>query len=146
MKILRRSAAVATVWLLFNMVAMALWWGGFSASGGFRGGVQLAILAGFVFILLLDLVSTGWVLTRVCWIRAGGAEEGCQRGWLLVLGVLALVGMMGAKVMVDEIARETPLGGAGGEWVILYICLGLQLSYLVALISQKAGSSAATGA
>jgi hypothetical protein len=145
MKILRLSAAVATVWLLFNMVAMAFWWGGFSASGGFRGGVQLVILAGFAFILLLDLVSTGWVLTRVCWIRVGKVEEGCQRGWLLVLAVLALVGMMGAKVMVDEIARETPLGGVGGEWGILYICLGLQLAYLVALGSQKAGSSTSTG-
>lgn len=146
MKLLKWSAAVAIVWLLFNVIAMPLWWGGFSASGGFREGAQLAILLGFAFILLLDLVSTGWVLTRVCWIQIGKVEEGCQRGWLLVLAVLALVGLMGAKVMVDEIARETPLGGAGGEWAILYICLGLQLAYLVALFFQKPGPAASAQA
>ncbi len=39
-----------------------------------------------------------------------------------------------AKVMVDEIASETPLGRAGGEWGILYACLILQLSYIVVIL------------
>jgi hypothetical protein len=134
-------AIVALVCLLFNLVAMPLWWGGVSATEGLLGAIQLIVLLGFIYIILFDLISTGAVLTRVCWLRGEAPEEGCQKGWLLVLAVLAIVGMMGAKVMVDEIARETPLGGAGGEWAILYICLGLQLAYLLAVLFQRPPSS-----
>lgn len=142
MRAVQRSALVAGLYLLFNMVAMPLWWGGVSASGGFRGGIQLTILIGFVYILLFDLISAGWILTRVCWVRLEKKDEGCQQGWLVVLAALALVGLMGAKVMVDEIGRETPLEmGPGGEWVILYMCLSLQLAYIAAVLFQKPGSS-----
>ncbi len=141
MKTMQRLALVAIVYLIFNMVAMPVWWGGVSATEGFREAIQLTVLAGFVFILLFDLISAGWILTRVCWVREGGREEGCQKGWLFLLAAVAIVGMMGAKVMVDEIARETPLGGASGEWVILYICLGLQLAYLGAVVFQRRPSS-----
>ena len=141
-KAVQRSALVALIYLLFNMVAMPLWGGGISATGGARGGIQLTILIGFVYILLFDLISTGWILTRVCWMRQERRDEGCQQGWLVVLAVLAIVGLMGAKVMVDEIGRETPLElGAGGEWVILYMCLSLQLAYIAAVLFQRSGSS-----
>lgn len=141
MKTMQRFSLVALFYLLFNMVAMPLWWGGVSATEGFREAIQLTVLAGFVYIILFDLISTGWIMTRVCWIKGSGREEGCQKGWLLLLATVALVGMMGAKVMVDEIARETPLGGGGGEWVILYVCLGLQLAYLLALVFQASRTS-----
>jgi hypothetical protein len=142
---IKSFALVAGILLLFNMVALPLWWGGVSASGGFLGFIQLTMLAGFILILLFDLLSTGWFLTQVCWVSEQRKEEGCQKGWLLVLAVLALVGMMGAKVMVDEIARETPLGGAAGEWVVLYVCLSLQLSYIIAALVQRSGSQEGKG-
>jgi hypothetical protein len=129
-------ALVAGTCLAFNMAVMPFWWGGVSASGGFLGTVQLVILIGFVIVLLFDLLSIGWVLTRICWIPDLRREEGCQKGWLLVLALLAMVGMMGAKVMVDEIARETPLGGGAGEWVVLYVCLSMQLAYIIAVLLQ----------
>jgi hypothetical protein len=138
---MRLSATVALVCLAFNLVAMPLWWGGISATSGFLGAIQLIVLLGFIYIIVFDLISTGWVLTRVCWLRGEAPEEGCQKGWLLVLAILAIVGMMGAKVMVDEIARETPVGGAGGEWAVLYVCLGLQLAYLLGVLFQKTPSS-----
>lgn len=140
MKTMQRFALIGLFYLVFNMVAMPLWWGGVSATEGFREAIQLTVLAGFIYIALFDLISTGWIMTRVCWVREGGREEGCQKGWLLVLAAVALVALMGAKVMVDEIARETAMGGGGGEWVILYICLALQFAYLVALIAQGRGS------
>jgi len=116
---------------------MPLAWGGVNASGGLRGAVQEAILVGFALVFLFDLISLAWVsLTR----RTGKAKE--PPGVLLVLGALALVALMGAKVMVDEIARETPLGGAGGEWGVLYAALILQLSYIILVFSRaKAGKS-----
>jgi hypothetical protein len=142
---MKRFALVSGTLLLFNMVALPFWWGGVSVSGGFLGFIQYTILAGFIFILLFDLLSAGWVLTQVCWVSGQRREEGCQKGWLLVLAVLAVAGMMGAKVMVDEIARETPLGGAAGEWVVLYVCLSLQLSYIIAALLQKSGSQEGEG-
>lgn len=146
MRAVKRSALVAGLYLLFNMVAMPLWWGGVSATGGVRGGIQLTVLIGFVYILLFDLISTGWILTRVCWLRPERMDEGCQQGWLVVLAVLALVGMMGAKVMVDEIGRETPLEmGAAGEWAILYVCLSLQLAFIAAVLFQRQGPSNSAG-
>jgi len=42
--------------------------------------------------------------------------------------------MMGAKVMVDEIAMETPLGRDGVEWGILYALLILQLAYILVVL------------
>lgn len=59
--------------------------------------------------------------------------------WLIfnMLALVATVGLAGAKVMVDEIARETPLGTAAGEWVILYICLTFQLAYILAFLVYR---------
>jgi hypothetical protein len=122
-------ASAAGLWLLFNLVALPLAWGGVSASGGTLGAIQLLILLGFLLVLVFDLVSLAWVSLR------GKAQMGGETaGGLVVLGVLALIAMMGAKVMVDEIARETPLGGAGGEWGVLYACLILQLSYILGVL------------
>lgn len=146
MKGVRWLGWVASLWLLFNMVAMPTAWGGANASGGLRGGIQLAILIGFILILFFDLLSGGMILIRSCWREGTVGGERCVSGWLLVLAFLALIGLAGAKVLVDEIARETPLGGTGGEWVVLFICLSLQLAYLVAfLFSRPAAREAGRG-
>lgn len=144
MRAVRGLSLIGGIWLVLNLFAMPLWWGGYSASEGSRGVVQLVILVGFAYVLLFDLLSIVYFLTRTCWIRGDAVEEGCQKGWLVVLAVLALVGLMGVKVMVDEIARETPLGRGGGEWVVLYICLGLQLAYLAAAAFHRPGSTPST--
>jgi len=145
-KAMKRFALLAAFFLLVNMVAMPFLWGGYSATEDPLRTAQMAILAGFAYIVVYDLVSTGFVLTRVCWMKEASGEEGCQKGWILVLAVLAFVGMMGAKVMVDEIGRETPLGmSAGGEWVILYLCLGLQLAFLLAILLQRDRSNPRPG-
>jgi len=139
MKFMRGTAGVLGVWLLFNLVAMPLWWGGMVAPAGPRHWAQVTILIGFGLLLLFDLISGALLFFRSCVCR--GALEGdlgrqpCHDGWLLVLAVLAVMGLAGAKVMVDEIGRETVLGWAGGgEWGILYTCLTLQLAYLLALL------------
>ena len=134
MNAMKWFALVAGLWLVFNMVALGPGWGGVSVTGGVLGGIQLFILIGFVFVFLFDVLSAGWILAGGCWRRDPDPEEACQSGWLLVLAVLALIGLMGAKVMVDEIARETPMGSGGGEWVVLYICLTLQLAYIAGVL------------
>ena len=128
MNVLRWSALVATVWLVYNMVVIWAWWGGVNATEGIVGTLQVVVLVGFVYLLLFDLGSAVWILARSCWGRTDG-QEACEAGWLLVLAVMALVGLAGGKGMGDEIAREQPLGRAGGEWGILYILLTVQLAY-----------------
>ena len=113
--LLRWFAALSGAWLLFNLVAMPLAWGGINAEGGGQWWVQLVILLGFVVIFIFDLVSAGMILTRACWLRGDLGGKRCESGWLVVLAALGVVGLAGAKVMVDEIGRETPIGwGVGG--------------------------------
>jgi hypothetical protein len=140
---LRWFALVAGIWLLFNLIAMPLWWGGVNASGGVLGAIQVAVLVGFVVILLFDVVSVGWLMTRLCWVQGDTPDQRCEKGWLLVLGFLAFIGLMGGKVMVDEIARETPLGAGGGEWVVLYVCMTIQAGYILGVFLQGRGKRSA---
>ena len=127
--VLFACAAVVGLWLLFNLVAMPIAWGGVNATGGTLGVIQTIILTGFILSVLFDFVSLGWVSFR------GKAVLGPRpSGGIVALGIGALTAMMAAKVMVDEIARETPLGRAGGEWGILYACLILQLSYILVIL------------
>jgi hypothetical protein len=138
MRTVKIFGLLAVLLLAFNLVVMPFWWGGNAVSEGPLHLAQLAILLGFLYVFLFDLASAAFVLTRICWLVDGEGEEGCQKGWLLVLATLALVGMAGAKVMVDEIGRETILGiGAEGEWAVLYVCLGLQMAYLLAILVQR---------
>jgi len=145
MRKMKRFGLVALILLTFNLVVMPFWWSGNAAIEGPLHLAQLAILFGFLYIFLFDLASAAFVLTRICWLVEGEGEDGCQKGWLLVLATLALVGMAGAKVMVDEIGRETLLGmGAGGAWAVLYTCLGLQLAYLLAFLVQRERTTTST--
>ncbi|MBT8395387.1 MAG: hypothetical protein HKO65_04640 [Gemmatimonadetes bacterium] len=129
-------AAVVGLWLLFNLVAMPIAWGGVNATEGTLGLIQTIILMGFVLIVLFDFLSLGWVSFRGKTILGPGASGG-----IVALGIGALTAMMAAKVMVDEIARETPLGRAGGEWGILYACMILQLSYILVVLFRTKPSS-----
>lgn len=127
-------AALAGIWLLFNLVAMPLAWGGVNANAGPLAVAQTVILLGFVLVLLFDLISLGWLSGQM---RRPG-EAGSTAG-ALVLGALALVALMGSKVMVDEIARETPMGGARGEWIILYLLLLFHLAYILVVARRAWG-------
>lgn len=124
-------AAIAGLCLLFNFVAIPLGWGGTNADGGILGAIQLGIGLGFCLIILFDILSLGWLL------RGGEGHRGqATAGGLIALGILSVVALMGAKVMVDEIARETPLGRAGGEWGMLYVFLTIQLAYIIMVFSR----------
>ena len=75
-------------------------------------------------------------LVSLFWIARSNraAYGGSGLSWLHLFGLLAFVGLMGAKVMVDEIVRETPSGGAGGEWGMLNALLILQLSFIIVVL------------
>jgi hypothetical protein len=129
-------AAASGLWLLFNLVAMPLAWGGVNARDGVLWAIQSGILVGFLLVLFFDLASIGWLFRR------NRAQGGTGLDPLHLFAGVTLVAMMGAKVMVDEIARETPLNGAGGEWGILYALLILQLTYIIVVLFRAKSTKA----
>jgi hypothetical protein len=62
--------------------------------------------------------------------RTDRGGSGLPDAALLILGTVCLLGFVGEKVMLDEIARESGLGwGTTGEWIALYAGFSLQLVY-----------------
>ncbi len=60
---------------------------------------------------------------------------------MLAFAVFSMSMMLGAKEMVDEIGRETPLGWeSNGEWIILFCCLTVQLIFIVLAIARLTSS------
>jgi len=101
----------------------------FLDKGNLTTGGEMGILIAFVCVLVFHLVSLLWLLSL---------PAGVPR-WLLVLGALCLLLLLGEKVMVDEIAREYSLHWeVTGEWVILYVFLTIQWLYSV-MILRPAG-------
>jgi hypothetical protein len=55
------------------------------------------------------------------------------------LGVFCVLLFAVEKVLVDEVAHEWVLeGGAPGEWRILYLCLSVQMVYVLITIWKSA--------
>jgi hypothetical protein len=95
--------------------------------------VEILILVGFGLVVLCDVASFLWVLSRLR--QSGKASIGDIA--MLGLGVLCLFLLIGEKVMVDEIAREYRLGWEVlGEWIILYVLLTIQLIYNLVILLQ----------
>jgi hypothetical protein len=134
-------AILCTGWFLFNVVAMPIYTQEiFLERGTISTGGEMAVLVGFVLVLVFDIVSVMWVSWRVrCARVAYRGDKG-----VLALGVLCLVLLVGEKALVDEIGREYLLGSeVSGEWIVLYFCLAIQLLYNILILRQLHPTSAA---
>ena len=120
--------------LVYNMVAITIYKEQvFLERGTISTGGEMVILIGFVLVLIFNIVSLLWVLSR---IRHAQAVRKGDRG-VLALGALCLILMLGEKAMVDEIGREYLLGWeVVGEWIILYVFLTIQLLYNVVILRR----------
>jgi hypothetical protein len=127
-------SALAALWLAFNMVAQALGRDQLFVVRDPAYVLGWVILVGYGVVFLFDLLSLLWMsLGRH---RSEGVSGGSAH--LVILGVLGTLGLMGAKVMVDEIGREERLGWeTTGEWVILYVLLTIQLAFCVAVFLRS---------
>lgn len=125
-------AVLCTGWLVFNMVALPIFKDQvFLERGQISTGGELAILIGFVLVLVFNIVSLIWVSSRIRKAQIG------RKGdiGLAALGALCLILMAGEKAMVDEIGREYPLEWeVVGEWIILYVFLAIQLLYNIVIL------------
>lgn len=99
----------------------------------FSGG-EMLLAAAFLSVALFNVVSLGWLI-------AGLQRSLERRGadlMAIAMGVLCMVLLLGEKTMIDEIAREHPLGWEVlGEWIILYSFLVVQLVYSILVLLKS---------
>ena len=94
-------------------------------------GIEWIMLLGFGLIVLFNIISLAWLLSRA------KAPPGQRATDLLTaaLGVFCIVLLAVDKVMADEVAHEWEMeGGSPGEWYILYLCLSVQMIYILIAI------------
>jgi hypothetical protein len=120
-------AVLCTGLLAVNMAAMPIYKEQvFLQRGTIDSAGEFVILIGFLLVPVFNIVSLLWMASRMRRVQAvSNGDKG-----ILALGVLCMILLIGEKVMVDEIGRETLLGWeVTGEWIILYIFLAIQLFY-----------------
>jgi hypothetical protein len=120
------TAILSTGFLLFNMVAIVRYRQQVFFERGTLSAIELLMMFGFGLVLLFNLISILWLLSR---LRPPGHPNRRDIA-IITLGVVCLFLLAGQKVMVDEIGRELLLGWEiRGEWIILYAMLITQLIY-----------------
>lgn len=128
-------AIFSTGFLVYNMLATLIYAEQVFLEREIFSIVEIVILTGFGFIILFDIVSFLWVLSRLR--RSEKVIPGTRDKATLALGALCLFLLIGEKAMIDEIGREYLLGWEVlGEWLILYIFLTTQLIYNLVILLQ----------
>jgi hypothetical protein len=115
-------------WLALNMILVPLNWDAVFLNKELTTGVEIFLLLGFLSILLFDLLVVPWVcLRRYHHESISGVES-----HLLVGSIACLFVLVAAKVMTDEVGRESRFGlDCRGEFAILYALLLIQIAYNV---------------
>ena len=122
---MRLFGIVATAGLVLVMIAIPLSWFDIFVLPDSISPVEWLIILGLGLELVYVLVSLVHRLRRT-----DRSEFGLPNAALLMFGVVCLLGFVGEKAMLDEIARESGLGwGTTGEWIALYAGFSLQLVY-----------------
>ena len=124
-------ALLAVTGLAYNMLAMQIHRDQLFLQRGQLDGVGLIALAAFVVVLLFNVVSFLWVMTR------HRSSPTVGKIATLGLGALCMILLIGEKVMIDEIGRELRLGWETlGEWIILYSAMTIQLIYGLVVLAH----------
>lgn len=101
--------------------------------GTISPGGETAVLFGFAIVIFFIIASIFWLSVRI----RKYSENTKGDAAILAFGVLCLLLIAGEKMMVDEISHEYSLGWeAVGEWIVLYIILGLQLLYSLIILRK----------
>jgi len=115
-------------WLVLNMILMPLNWDAVFVNKEITTGVEVFVLLGFLSILLFDLLVVPWVCLR----RYHHKSVSGLDSYLLIGSIACLFVLVTAKVMTDEVGRESRFGlGCCGEFAILNALLLIQIAYNV---------------
>jgi hypothetical protein len=100
--------------------------------------IEIFMGLAFLIILAFNILSIIQLILQI------QQEKGGHTGHvlLLIFAIICMIGLMGQKVMLDEVAHEYALGWSiQGEWVLFLALLSLQLIYsvltLIHLFRQK---------
>lgn len=126
-------AVLSIGFLMFNMLGILIFKQQVFFERGTLASVEIVILIGFGLVLLFNIASLLWVLSRLRHSEKASTADKAT----LILGALCLFLLIGEKTMVDEIGREYLLGWEVlGEWIILYTFLTAQLTYNLVILLQ----------
>jgi hypothetical protein len=136
-------ALVSAACLVFNMAAIPIFQEQLFVRRDPLFAVGWVILGGFGLVLMFDIAYAARTAlipdsaeARAKRSRAAGRAEPFSSE-MLGLAVGCIIALAGAKVMVDEIGRETLLGWETiGEWILLYTCLTVQLTFIIIAIAR----------
>jgi hypothetical protein len=117
---------IATAGLLFSMVAIPAFHEILFTGEPSPEPVSWVILAALSLVTLFTITALGWLL-----FSARGRTRFTGREVTgIIWGAFCLLFLIGAKVMIDEIAREWRMGWeTAGEWTILYFFFTVQLGF-----------------
>ncbi|MFC1746738.1 hypothetical protein ACFLZR_00195 [Candidatus Neomarinimicrobiota bacterium] len=118
-------AVAATLLLAFNMVAILVFQEEIFLDHTLGTGVEVIMLMGFAVLFLFEVATLIWAAIR------RGKQNDILPGIaaILPLSVVAILALMVSKVIIDEIGHEYGTGTLGGEGIILYLVLTLQLLF-----------------
>jgi hypothetical protein len=134
---------VSALCLAFNIVALATVREEMLLSRGPLPGLGWVVLCGFCTVFVFCGSYVIWTVWRLHGAASGSRKQGGDGdtmpfgAGMLAFGICSMILMFGAKVMVDEIGRETLIGWeTTGEWIILFCCLTVQLIFIVLAITR----------
>ena len=117
---LKKIAWITLAWLVINVILILISWPNIFQGKESLGGLKLIILAGFILTFIFDIFIIIWTCLNIFRKTALPVFNTL----LLIGGILCLLVLNIAKVMADEISRQTQSGlGATGEYVIFNVAL-----------------------
>ena len=140
-------ASVSALCLTFNIMTLAVLREEIMRYRAPPTALGWVMLGGFCIVFVFFACHVVWNVWRLHGLagaprRQRRANRAMPFGpGMLAFGIFSMILMAGAKVMVDEIGRETRLGWeTTGEWIILFCCLTIQLIFIVLAIARLASS------
>ena len=118
-------AVITALWLIINLILVPFNWEIVFHDIATTAGIEIVMLFGFLLAAVFDLTVIGWIINRL------RSKSNVRHFFVLLLGsVLCLLALFAAKVMADDIGRQSRYElGASGEYVMFNIFVGLQVLY-----------------
>ena len=125
-------AVLATSGAVFNLISIPLCHEEVFVNREHFSLIEMFMGLAFLIILAFNVLSIIRLILQIQQERGGHTGHVL----LLIFAIICMIGLMGQKVMLDEVAHEYDMGWSSqGEWFIFLALLSLQLIYSVITVS-----------